>query len=133
MKILVADGSGLVRHAIAEVVAKIGHEPLEAEDGGQALSLLHKHSGEIGLAILDWNMPVLNGYETLMKIRTGKQLEHVPVLMATSDGFRDDVIKAIKAGAIGYLVKPFSMDELSKRIIDILADKMDAKDQCSHI
>lgn len=127
MKILVADDSGLIRRAIARVVIEIGHVPLEAQDGGQALSLLYKHSGEIGLVILDWNMPVLDGYETLKKIRTDKQLEHVPVLMATSDGLRADVLKAIKAGAAGYLVKPFSMDELSKRINDILSAKTAVK------
>ena len=120
MRILIAEDSALMRRAIVNVVGKLGHEAIEAENGASAIGTLRKQHEKIGLIILDWNMPVMDGYEVLQKVKSDERYANIPVLMATSDGVRDDVIKAIKTGASGYIIKPFQPEELSKRINEIL-------------
>lgn len=120
MKILVADDSGLMRRVIAKVVTSLGFHAIEAENGADCLAKLRKHASSIVLIILDWNMPVMDGYEVLEKIRAQDEYNHIPVLMATADGVKGDVVKAIKAGASAYLVKPFTEKSLSERITEVV-------------
>ena len=120
MKILLADDSGIMRRVIAKVATNLGYHPIEAENGADGLAKLRKHSSDIALIILDWNMPVMDGYEVLEKIRAQEEYNHIPVLMATADGVQEDVIKALKAGANSYLVKPFTEESLSERIAELV-------------
>ncbi len=119
MKILIAEDSALMRKAIGKTVVGAGFTVVEAVNGAEALARLRKNSADIALVILDWNMPVMDGYEALQKIRANSDYSHIPVLMATSDGAEEDVIKAIKAGATSYLVKPFTLDQMTKQITDL--------------
>lgn len=120
MKILIVDDSNMMRKTISKVVENTGYKPLVAENGAEGLAKLRKNETDIALVIMDWNMPILNGYDTLVKIRSSEQFKHIPVLMATSEGIQEDVVKAIKAGANGYMIKPFKPEELSKKIGEIL-------------
>ena len=121
MKILVVEDSGIMRRTIAKIAEEQGFKSVEAENGADGLAKLRKYGGDIGLVILDWNMPVMDGYELLTKIRSQEEYEHIPILMATSDGAEEDVVKAIKAGADSYLVKPFTPETLSERIKSVLS------------
>ncbi len=123
MKILVVDDSGIIRRAISKIAVNQGYKPIEAENGADGLAKLRKHGTDIGLVILDWNMPVMDGFELLTKIRSMQEYQHIPVVMATSDGAEEDVVKAIKAGADAYLVKPFTPEALSERIKSVLSNR----------
>lgn len=123
MKILVVEDSNLMRKAIAKVVTSIGFQPVEASNGVEALEQLKENKAEIGLVIMDWNMPVMDGYEALVQIRSDEEFDEVPVLMATSEGINDDILKATKAGADGYMVKPFKMSELALKINEMVDTK----------
>ena len=105
MKILIVEDSGMMRKAISRVVESKGFEPLLAENGQEALNQLRTNSSDVGLVIMDWNMPVMDGYEALVEIRAEEQYNNIPVLMATSEGIAEDIQKATSAGANGYLVK----------------------------
>lgn len=120
MKILIVDDSNIMCKTISKVVMSSGFKPLIAENGAEALVRLRKNESDIALINMDWNMPIMNGYEALVKIRSNEQFNKIPILMATSDGIDDDVVKAIKAGANGYMVKPFKSEELSNKISEIL-------------
>lgn len=120
MKILTMEDSGLIRRAIVKVANEKGFEAIEAENGAEGLMQLRKNAKDLALIILDWNMPVMDGYEVLQKIRANDDYDNIPILMATSDGVAEDVVKAIKAGANSYLVKPFNRKELSDRIDEVL-------------
>ena len=122
MKILIVDDSSMMRKAISKIVTIKGFIPIVAENGAVALERLQENEKDIALIIMDWNMPVLDGYETLVKIRSKELYNNVPVLMATAAGIQSDIDKAIKAGADGYLVKPFKPEGLSKKITEILND-----------
>ena len=121
MKILVVEDSGIMRRAIAKIALEQGFKVVEAENGADGLAKLRKQGADIGLVILDWNMPVMDGYELLTKIRSMPEYQHVPILMATADGAEEDVVKAIKAGADSYLIKPFTAETLSERIKSVLS------------
>lgn len=116
MKIVIAEDSALIRRGIAKVVTNSGFKPIEADNGAEALALLRKNYQDTALVILDWNMPIMDGYEVLVKVRSQSEYDHIPVLMATSDGVEEDVLKAIKAGANSYLVKPFKPEDMAKQI-----------------
>ena len=122
MKILIVEDSKLMRRAITKVVVTKGYEPLEAENGQEALQQLQDHTSEIGLVIMEWNMPVMDGYEALVKIREDEKYNDVPVLMATSEGISEDIERATKAGANGYMVKPFSLQDLAVKISELIED-----------
>lgn len=120
MKILIAEDSSLIRRAIAKVVGGLGFECIATENGVECLAALEKQLPDIRLVMLDWNMPVMDGFEVLTRIRAKSKYDGVKIMMATSDGVEEDVVQAIKAGANSYLVKPFSPEELSERIQELV-------------
>ncbi len=120
MKILIAEDSSLIRRAISKVIGNMGHECIEAVNGVECLAALERDLKEIKLIVLDWNMPVMDGFEVLTRIRSRSQYDNVKIMMATSDGVAQDVMAAIKAGADAYLVKPFSPEKLSESIQELL-------------
>lgn len=121
MKILFVEDSGLLRRSMVKTAKENGFKTVEAENGAEALARLRKHGTSIDLVVLDWNMPIMDGFEVLVKIRAESDYDDVPVLMATSDGVEEDVVKAIQAGAAGYLVKPFTPETLIKKIQSIVS------------
>lgn len=116
MKILIIEDSSLMRKAVVNAAQELELECIEATNGAEGLAKLRKHYQEISLIILDWNMPIMNGFEALTKIRAKSEYKHIPILMATADGIEDDVLAAIKAGANSYLVKPYTKEILKKQI-----------------
>lgn len=127
MKILFVDDSGVLRRSMVKTAQAAGFKTVEAENGAEALARLRKHSQSLDLVVLDWNMPVMDGYEVLVKIRAEEDYRKIPILMATSDGVEEDVVKAIQAGAAGYLVKPFTPEKLISQIRSIVDAKMEPK------
>jgi two-component system chemotaxis response regulator CheY len=116
MKILFVEDSAVLRKSMIKTATQSGYETVEAENGVEALARLRKYGTSIDLIIMDWNMPVMDGYETLVKIKGQEEYASIPVLMATADGLEEDVAKAVKAGAAGYLIKPFSPEDLVDKI-----------------
>jgi two-component system, chemotaxis family, chemotaxis protein CheY len=118
VKALIVDDSQIMRRIIVSVLKKAGvNDIAEVSNGQEALDLLAQ-SNDIGLVLLDWNMPVMTGIETLKHIRTtNKQL---PVVMVTTESEKEKVVEAIKAGANDYLLKPFNpqdvLDKLQKHL-----------------
>jgi DNA-binding response OmpR family regulator len=109
MKVLVVDDSRPMRMFIRRALETAGHEVAEAADGAIALRVAREF--EPHLALLDWNMPEVDGITCLqmLKARYGSSVKAV-LTTAEADSVRMD--EAIENGADGYLVKPFSADEL---------------------
>jgi len=120
MKVLIVDDSGVMRKIIAKALSQMGFSDIvQAEDGAQAVQAVQDNQ-DIGLVLLDWNMPNKNGLEALQEIRSnGYQM---PVIMVTTEAEKQRVMEAIKAGANNYVVKPFKPDVIEKKIKDTCPD-----------
>ena len=116
MKMLIVDDSVMIRKVVQAAVEKIGFEPVEAKNGQEAMEKIEKDPSDIALVLLDWNMPVLDGYSVLKKIKQSEKFSHIPVLMVTTEVDRKRVIQAVEAGATNYLMKPFSQEDLIEKI-----------------
>ncbi len=121
MQALVVDDSMVARNILKNVLVPMGYEVIQAANGQEALDLLKDRSDQIVLILLDWNMPVLNGYETLKMIRQKKEYDRIKILMVSTESEDEYIDQAIEVGASGYLAKPFSSEELTAKITAIVS------------
>ncbi|HEY7773500.1 MAG TPA: response regulator [Marinagarivorans sp.] len=116
IKILVADDATFVRDMIKRALRQMlqGVELFEAPDGARARTLIKQKNPTLILS--DWEMPVLSGEELLRWVRGNPDTQATPFIMITSRGDRDHVMAAVKAGVNDYISKPFSPDELTRKV-----------------
>lgn len=120
MKILSVDDSAIMRKIIRGASDVLGMDFLEAVDGSEALEVLSREHADVGIILLDWNMPVMNGYETLKAVKNDPRYANIPVMMVTTEGEKNKIVDAVKAGAKHYLVKPFVPEDLVTRIMECM-------------
>uniref|UniRef100_A0A7C4JQ98 Response regulator n=1 Tax=Thermodesulfobacterium geofontis TaxID=1295609 RepID=A0A7C4JQ98_9BACT len=118
-KILVVDDSKAIREIERKYLEELGFEVLEAENGEKALKILEENP-DIKLILLDWHMPVMNGYEFLLKLRSNPKWTDIKVMMVTTENQQKSVIEAIMAGANEYLMKPFDKEMLEVKVRHLL-------------
>jgi two-component system chemotaxis response regulator CheY len=119
-KILVVDDSPTVRQQVGTALKGAGFEILEAGDGADGLAKIGSER-DIGLVILDVNMPRMNGLEMLEAVKAGGKNPSLHVIMLTSEGQQSLIERAKKAGAKGWIVKPFKPDLLVAAVKKLLA------------
>lgn len=118
MKVLVVDDSKTMLKINSNVVKGLGiNDILTAENGAVALEVFTENQ-DIDLVLLDVNMPVMNGFEFLQKVK--KLKPEIKVFMCTTEGGKDEVIKALKLGANNYIVKPINRTQLENKIKEIM-------------
>ena len=120
MKILAVDDSMLIRRLVASAASVLGAECVTAEDGKIGVDRLEADPSGFSLVCLDWNMPNMNGLDFLKHIRGDGRWKDLPVLMLTTEGSKDAIITAIKAGATAYMTKPFFEKDLQTKMLDCL-------------
>lgn len=116
--VLIADDDPLLRALLEHRFVAAGYRVSGVEDGLQALRAIGDDPPE--LLILDAMMPVMDGFETLRRIRADPGLREVPVIMLTALRQEDAVMNALNLGAADYLSKPFIPDELLARARRVL-------------
>ena len=119
-RILAVDDSRMMLRLIRGAIETMGFIPLEANNGREALHLLEAHAREVALILLDWNMPEMNGIETLRALKQRPELASIPVMMVTTESERQAVVEAIRTGAVNYLTKPFAQQDLILRMMECL-------------
>jgi twitching motility two-component system response regulator PilH len=112
--ILIVDDLASQAQLIANVVHSLGHQAVIVNDGAEALNAAKTTMPS--LILMDVVMPGMNGFETCRKIKRDKDTANIPVVMVTTKGEETDKFWASKQGANGYVVKPFSPDELAAAI-----------------
>ncbi|KUE84688.1 two-component system response regulator [Cupriavidus necator] len=118
LKILVVDDFPTIRRIIRSLLNELGFSNIEeAEDG--AIGLEKLRDGRFQFVISDWNMPNMDGLTMLQTIRSDPTLAKLPVLMVTAEARKENIIAAAKAGANGYVVKPFTAATLEGKITRI--------------
>ena len=113
---LVVDDYASMRSVVIEVLKRAGFTEIHQAGNGQlALAKVLEHK-KIGLIVSDWYMPTMDGLDMLRALKANRQTAHIPVLMITAEGQRENVLDAMQSGAAGYIVKPFAPSELQKRL-----------------
>ena len=119
MKFLIVDDFSTMRRIVRGLLKEIGYNNAEeAEDGAVALSMLQR--SKFDFVVSDINMPVMNGFELLNAIKADDNLKHLPVLMVTAEARKEDIVRAAKDGAAGYVVKPFTKATLEEKVQKIM-------------
>lgn len=115
MKILIVDDSSMVRMKIRAHLKDYVVDLEDAADGEEAVAKVLADP-EIKVVLLDWNMPNVDGYEALLKIRESRDNDAVKVVMQTTENEMMQVLKALQAGADEYLMKPFDQQMLLDKL-----------------
>ncbi|HUB24028.1 MAG TPA: response regulator [Tepidisphaeraceae bacterium] len=119
MRVLVIDDSRAMRMILKNALVSLGHEVAEAGNGQEALERV-KAAGPFGLALVDWNMPVLNGLEFVRAVRKDPANADMKMMMVTTEMETDQVVKALEAGANEYVMKPFTDDILKEKLAMVM-------------
>ena len=113
-KILLAEDEKQIADMISFKLTNGGHQVIRAQDGEQAYSLAGQELPD--LILLDAMMPGISGFEVLRRLKGDTTLRAIPVIMVTAKGHERDVLSGLQGGAVDYIVKPFSLKELSARV-----------------
>jgi two-component system, chemotaxis family, chemotaxis protein CheY len=119
-KVLIVDDSPTVRQQVGLALKQAGYEIVEATDGADGVAKLGSDA-DIGMVILDVNMPRMNGLEMLETVKASGANANLPVIMLTSEGQQALIDRAKKAGAKGWIVKPFKAELLVAAVKKLLA------------
>jgi len=126
MNLLIVDDSKIVRRVLTNTMKRYFDKSkfkelnlFEAEDGVIAMSVMKKE--KIDIMLLDWNMPNMTGEEVVEAVRANKEWNKTRIIMATTEGSKSSVLKMIKKGANGYMVKPFNEEAIFKTMDTITA------------
>ena len=115
MKALLVDDSRAMRMILARTLKEIGFEVTEAGHGLEALERL-RTSGPFDLALVDWNMPEMDGLTFVTAVRTGQLATAMRIVMVTTESEADRVAAALAAGADESVTKPFTKDALTSKL-----------------
>ena len=116
MKAIVIDDSRAMRLILKRIVVNLGFEVMEAGDGREALDLLAKSDEVPNLALIDWNMPNMNGLEFVIAARADQRLREMTLVMVTTESEYGQIVRALAAGAHEYVIKPFTESAMIEKL-----------------
>ncbi|MCA9953420.1 MAG: response regulator [Ardenticatenaceae bacterium] len=117
-QILIVDDSQIIHRTLSLIVRKIGHSTLHAASGMEALDLIETQT--VDLAIIDMNMPGMNGLVLVENIRTRGHSRQLPIIFLTGSGREKDQQSALELGVDNFLQKPVSSHQLREVINRLL-------------
>ncbi|QOV88118.1 response regulator [Humisphaera borealis] len=115
MRAIVIDDSRAMRAILRQALIPRGFEVIEAANGKEALTRLAS-AGPVDLALVDWNMPEMNGYEFVKAIRLDGTRADMRIMMVTTETEISQMVKALEAGANEYVMKPFTADVITEKL-----------------
>src|ERR1700686_440933 len=120
-RVLIVDDDPVARRLVENMVVRAGYEPVTAEGGDLALAILTGGKTRIDCVVLDLVMPDLDGLGVLAKMHeVGLD---VPVIVQTAHGGIDNVVSAMRAGAVDFVVKPVGAERLQVSLRNALATR----------
>lgn len=118
-KVLIADDSRTVRREVCEALTGAGFTVIEASDGEEGYAALKAHP-DLALAVLDVNMPRLNGLDLLDRMKADTSTAAIPALVMTTEVDPALIQRAKRAGAKGWLIKPVKLSHLVSAVSKLL-------------
>lgn len=115
MRVLVIDDSRAMRAILRSAVRSFGCDCIEAANGKEGLDQVCRE-GPFELALVDWNMPVMNGLEFVTAVRAKPEHASMRVVMVTTEVEMSQVARALSAGADEYVMKPFTQEILREKL-----------------
>jgi two-component system chemotaxis response regulator CheY len=117
---LVVDNLFGTRRVLRNLLQDLGYTNVkEAENGMAALAQLRQAKAD--LMLTGWDMPNMSGIQLLQAIRADAELKDLPVLMVTAEARKENIVAAARAGANGYMVKPFTAETLGEKLARIFS------------
>jgi two-component system chemotaxis response regulator CheY len=116
MRAILIDDSRAMRMILKRIVVKLGFEATEAGDGREALDLLATMDEVPQLALIDWNMPNMNGLEFVAAARADPKLREMTLVMVTTESEQSQIVRALAAGAHEYVIKPFTEGAMIEKL-----------------
>lgn len=118
-RVMIVDDSPSIRTMVGFTLRGAGYDVLEASDGVEALALA-KESDPVNLVVTDVNMPNMNGLVLIAELRKLDSYKFIPILTLTTEGTTEKKMEGKRAGATGWIVKPFDPDGLLLTIRKVL-------------
>jgi len=115
-RVLIVDDSRATQVALSRIVEPLGFTCILASHGEEALARLDEHDGEFAFALVDWNMPVMDGFTFVKTIRGQRRYAALPVVMVSAEIDRRMIARALMAGADEYVMKPFDREILVEKM-----------------
>jgi two-component system chemotaxis response regulator CheY len=112
---LIVDDSRAQRTVLSRLLVELGFEVSGAADGALALEVLAE-LGHVDVALVDWNMPEMDGLSFIRAVRADPAYERVLLLMVTSESEPAHIAKALMAGADEYVIKPMTGEALAAKL-----------------
>ena len=116
--ILLVDDSAMICHVVSQILKDSGYAVMTARNGREAVVLARKWNPN--LVIMDVEMPVMDGIEATMRIKSEPETAKIPVIIFTSLGREEDIARAKEAGCQGFLGKPVCKEVLNTEVERVL-------------
>lgn len=113
---MVVDDSRAMRMILRRILTQAGFSVSEAGDGVEALAGLEGQEQPPAVALVDWNMPNMNGLELIKEIRKRPSFSRMTLMMVTTEGEQAQIVRALAAGAHEYVIKPFTADAILEKL-----------------
>ncbi|MDJ1158139.1 response regulator [Chelatococcus sp. SYSU_G07232] len=114
---LIVDDSAVIRKVARRILEGLGFRISEAEDGAQALDLCRREMPDA--VLLDWNMPVMDGYDFLRALRQMPRGNEPKVVFCTTENDVAHIARAMHAGADEYIMKPFDKEIMTAKFQEV--------------
>ncbi len=119
--IMIVDDEPITIKMCEYILKRNDYDVVSAMSGRQCLDYLRNSDNPpVDLILLDIEMPILNGFNTLSSIRQAESLKHIPVMFLTATATQETVMEAIRLGVNSYLKKPFLPNELVEKVEELL-------------
>jgi DNA-binding response OmpR family regulator len=115
MRILIAEDDRTSLSILSAILKKLGHDPVAVEEGNSAWDIMQKTDAP-QMAILDWEMPGLDGPALCQKLRNQDRKDPLYLILLTSRKDTQDIVQGLEAGADDYMIKPYDHAELQARV-----------------
>jgi two-component system, chemotaxis family, chemotaxis protein CheY len=116
MQAMVIDDSRAMRLILARIAGQLGFDVIQAGNGQEALDRLEELDQTPELALVDWNMPVMNGLEFIIAVRKEPKYKSMTLMMVTTESEQGQIVRALAAGAHEYVIKPFTPDAIVEKL-----------------